>query len=435
MSYFFSRPKSPYLDRLTPAGYALRRQKAREARERAAGGEVPTLEEIVNANNLLRTFDDLKRRGGQAPGADGLRYTDLSRREAARLLSAISATILDGTYRPWPSRQLAIPKASGSGIRRLSLPSIMDRVVESALQRALQPFWEQVFLDNSYGFRPRKSIWQLLARLERLAIQEQRVVLVTDDIRDAFPSVVINDAMVDHAQHIPDSKLCQFINVMLRSGDHRSVGIGQGSPYSPIALNVCLHHVHDIPIARVFPAWLRYADNLAYCCQTVSEGLQVLNEARALLADAGFALKGKDGPPVDLRISKAQLLGLTLRFGDDGLKLGIGESAWDDLRLTLLEGHRADDPTSYARRAIDGWITAYGPALVSRMDDVPPRISQIATGLGFGELSRKEIQSQIERSARPWESLRETQPKADLPAVGPGPVMVTTPSVTDAPLA
>jgi len=106
--------------------------------------------------------------------------------------------------------------------------------------------------------------------------------------------LVVDDVLADHRLYVQDSGLLQLIDSVLRGGDPgRMVGIAQGCPYSPLALNVRLHHAHDLGMQRAGPPlWLRYADNLTYSCQSVPEGKQMRERARSLLEQAGLNLKG-----------------------------------------------------------------------------------------------------------------------------------------------
>jgi hypothetical protein len=121
----------------------------------------------------------------------------------------------------------------------------------------------------------------------------------------------------------------------------------QGSAYSPTALNVRLHHAHDLGVQQGhYPPWFRYADNVVYIGQGVPEGQQALDQARHLLGQAGFTLKGTDGPPVDLRIGeKAQLLGFTLYRKNNVLQFGLGSNAWSKLDQSLLRTHTLVNPS------------------------------------------------------------------------------------------
>jgi hypothetical protein len=419
---------------IAPSYFYRQRKRNREAREIGIRGVLPTVEQIANVDNLLWIYG-VNRQAGQAAGVDGLSYRDIGRKEAADIVRSVSKSVINGTYRPWPTRKVLIPKSNGKGTRELAIGTIFDRVVSAAINDALSKLWEGKFLPGSYGFRPNRNVWGLLARLEGIIAQQKRYVLAVDDIKNAFPSVVIDDVMSDHARYITDSKLLALIEVILRGGTDRKIGIDQGNPYSPTALNVRLHHAFDCQIALSFPLCLRYADNLAYPCQSVSEGQEFLDCCSSMLAKAGFTLKGEDGLPIDLREGEAQLLGFTLSVDDNQLRVDLGMEAWNKLSQTLLDGHQAEDPSSHARQALDGWINAFGPAFANVRDDILNRIFQIAVRLGYREIASVDnLSRQMKSSGNRWKvylrALREVPESSlrsgmRLPRVTPPGVPIT----------
>lgn len=348
----------------------------------------PTVEQIAATDNLIRVYYKLKADGGQAPDPDGFAYADWSRREVAFIMRDLSAAVCAGRYRPQPSRCVSIPKANG-GMRTLRISNLCDRVVAAALHQAMERVWEPVFLPNSMGFRPGRGVLRLLAELEQIMVDQDRWVLAVDDAAKAFDNAVIDDVIIDHAHYLTDPSLLSLIEVVLRGGDgeKRTRGIDQGNAYSPTALNLRLHHAHDLGVHQgLHPPWFRYADNLVYSCQGVPEGQQALDTARQLLGQAGFALKGTDGPPVDLRQGeKAQLLGFTLCRKNDALHFDLGNKAWTKLDQSLIRSHTTENPTENAIQVVRGWITSYGPAFEKLRMKTLRRIRSVIIHQGFHE--------------------------------------------------
>src|SRR5262245_53367584 len=156
-------------ERRTPEDFYRRRIEKRRVREQI--GLLPSVEEIANVENLIRVFRELKRNAGQAPGEDGVTYADLSSSEVGSCMRGLSQVLLQGQYRPGPSRLLSIPKASGKGDRKLALRNILDRVIAAAVNNAMTPYWEKEFLPDSMGFRPHRGPWDMLIRLEMLMVE------------------------------------------------------------------------------------------------------------------------------------------------------------------------------------------------------------------------------------------------------------------------
>jgi hypothetical protein len=362
------------------------------------------LAQVAEAAVLLDVYEELRPYGGPAPGVDGLTYAKLGRSEAAGILRVVATAVRHGSYRPQPARLVTIPKPSG-GQRTLAIRSLCDRVVAAALHRVLMPLWETVFLDESWGFRPHRHTWGLLATLKKVVERNHSWVLVVDDVRTAFDTVRIDDVLADHRRYVQDAGLLQLIDSVLRGGDPgRMVGIAQGCPYSPVALNVRLHHAHDLGMQKAGPPlWLRYADNLAYVSQSVPEGKQMREQARNLLEQAGFTLKGEAGPPVDLRQGQTvELLGFSLRHQEDHLTLSLGQQAWNKLHLHLEKAHQATDPTQTALQVVQGWIAAQGPALAN-WRDASVRVLETSTRYGFREIGlREDVARQMKKAYGAW---------------------------------
>ena len=220
----------------------------------------------------------------------------------------------------------------------------------------------------------------MLLAIEKTAIEQDRWVLAVDDVRDAFPSVRLADAVADYSRHISNNGVLWLIETVLRGneGQARTVGIDQGTAVGPGTLNLRLHYALDLPqsvdsittdaAGPGNPPWYRWADNLTYLCQSVSEGNQALQRARALLQPAGFALKGEDGWPVNLKRqgASAQVLGFQVSYLDGRLRHGLGKKAWKNLEQRLEEAHAADNPGKAAMAAVRGLASSAWACLRGR---------------------------------------------------------------------
>ena len=370
----------------------------------------PTLARIADPEYLLDVYCELRARAGKAPGPDGVTYADLSRREVCDVMRDLGKAVLAGTYRPGPGRRVAVPKPKG-GHRTLTIRDLLYRVLSAALTDKMTPAWEAVFVPWSMGFRPGRGVQSLLAEVEYKVVAEDRWVLAIDDVKKAFDFVNIDDLLADHTPYVRDEALLRLIETVLRGGDPtRTIGIDQGSAYSPTALNVRLHHAHDVYIDRLHasPPCYRYADNLVYLCRGVLEGRQAMRQSRTLLEAAGLALKGEDGPPVDLRQGEVQLLGFSLSEQGREMRYGLDCDAWEKLEQNLAKAHLAEGPPAAARVAVKGWMEAYGPAFDGRVeDDLLDRVLTTAAEYGFREIDSPETLLRRWRSSwRRWRRLR-----------------------------
>lgn len=369
---------------------------------------LPNFESIVHHENLIATLNHLKSKAGKAPGPDHLTYSSLSRGEAASLMRDLSQLAANGSYRPNGCRVVPIPKADGSGCRELKLRSICDRVISSALQKALTPLWEPMFSPRSMGFRPDRGTHRMLAEMELVMARDDCWVLAIDDVKKAFDNVNIDDLVDDHRRHITDARLLQLVEAVLRghgAADHK-LGIDQGSPYSPMALNIRLDQALDRPYSQnpANPVMYRYADNIALICKDNNMAAQALGETNNLIQAAGLTLKGKDGPPADLKKGETcQLLGFTLLYKDGQLGFDLDENAWKKLEHALKEVYWSADPPSMAKSTIKGWINYLGPAFPSLRAETQGRLLQTMSQYGFWECySRQSIWTLWFESWKHW---------------------------------
>lgn len=123
----------------------------------------PLMEAIVERDNLRRALAQVRRNRG-APGVDGMTVDDLPPYLKDHWPS-IRSQLLDGTYRPQPVLRVEIPKVGG-GVRALGIPTVLDRFIQQAVLQVLQAVWDPTFSEASYGFRPRRSAHQAVARAQ-----------------------------------------------------------------------------------------------------------------------------------------------------------------------------------------------------------------------------------------------------------------------------
>ena len=131
----------------------------REAREK--DGAVDLMELFLDRDNLNRAYKKVKSNGGAA-GVDGMKVEDMLpwlREHREELLKSLR----NGTYKPQPVRRVEIPKPDG-GVRKLGVPTVIDRMVQQALVQILQPIFEPLFSGASYGYRPGRSAQQAMRK-------------------------------------------------------------------------------------------------------------------------------------------------------------------------------------------------------------------------------------------------------------------------------
>lgn len=368
---------------------------------------------IASDRTLRIAWDRLAARGGTAPGPNGDRYNDFSSRAVNELLRHIGPMIATGQYRTGPEAKRKIPKDKddpGRGYRTITKLNIQDRVVHRAVVEVLQPLLDPLFGENVLGFRPERGRLQALALAERLAVELDSYVLVAEDLKDAFDHVPIQPLLDVLAVYVPSPELVKFVGELLDTG-HRC-GIRQGSPLSPLMLNLYLHHWLDEPWRKAHPEcpMIRVADDILALSGTKAEAMALWEDLRRLLAPAGMRLKGSPDTVVhDLRQDeRAVWLGFTIRKGRDGFRVRLAGELWRALRGRLRVAHEAPDASFRAAAVIGGWVDQLGPCYrFARKRRVCQKIAESAAELGFHEVpSRSAILSRWRRRYREWEAHR-----------------------------
>ena len=419
-------------ERTAEYNYQRRRERRRKQLREKDGGQI-TLRQIADRDHLMDCFRKLVREGGPAAGIDGISPQQISLKDFGEIAGKLSKAIMEGKWRPQKTRQQPIPKPGTTEKRTLKIGVTLDRIVGKSLHETLQPVWEKLYLKNSFGFRPERSVWQMIAELEATMEKHDRWVLVIDDVRKAFDDVEIAKAIKAHQtaaaskskgkQLILSDDALKIIEVVLRGHDDHDVGIDQGGCYSPDAMNIFLHTVHDIPLTAVDEVllWFRYADNLAYVAPSISEGHRVLNLVRRLLHKAGLSLKGEGGI-TDLNTAKdnpAQLLGFSLWREDGRLRIELGEACLTQLQEHLAQAWNSPDPVKTAITILRGWINANGPAFENGVA-VLADVLRLASRLGFRELPEvDELRGWWEMSWQRWRACQRRARRRVLRRQGP----------------
>lgn len=250
------------------------------------------IDKVWDLRNLRAAWERVKANGG-CPGTDG---ETLERFEAGleANLTALSEELRQDRYQPRPIRRVRIPKETG-GERPLGIPAVRDRVVQAALMQKLEPIFEPLFSDRSYGFRPGRGTKDALRRLWR-DLREGNCWIVDADIRGFFDSVC-HELLIDLvAQEVSDGRVLGLIRrflqgAVLEDGHLRDVeqGTPQGGVLSPLLANIYLHGL-DQRMAALGVKMVRYADDFVLVARTRREAEEALDAVREDLKTLGLEL-------------------------------------------------------------------------------------------------------------------------------------------------
>ena len=258
---------------------------AKRAHESPADTE-GLMEEVCERENCQQALRRVKSNKG-SPGVDGMTV-----RELAGYLKqhwpAIREQLLSGTYSPQPVRRVEIDKPDGSGVRKLGIPSVLDRFIQQAVLQVLQRRWDGTFSDHSYGFRPGRSAHQAVARAQQYVAEGYRWV-VDLDLERFFDRVCHDKLMARIAARVGDRRLLKLIRAFLTSGVMedglvRAVdeGTPQGGPLSPLLSNLVLDEL-DRELERRGHRFVRYADDSNVYVRSERAGQRVMASLTAFI--------------------------------------------------------------------------------------------------------------------------------------------------------
>ena len=236
-------------------------ERRRDSRQKVMHEEL--MEQVAAEENLRRALKAVKRNRGAA-GIDAM-TTEQLEPHFARHGGKIGAKLLAGRWTPSPVRRVEIPKPNG-GKRLLGIPTVMDRLVQQALLQVLQPIFEPLFSESSYGFRPRRSAHDAV-RAAQGYVREGRDWVVDIDIAKFFDHVHHDILMRRVAEVIRDKRVLRLIGRYLRAGVlvNGVVMVGeegtpQGGPLSPLLANIYLDAL-DRELENRGLRFCRYADD------------------------------------------------------------------------------------------------------------------------------------------------------------------------------
>lgn len=217
------------------------------------------LDAVLDLDNLRRAWDEVAENNGM-PGVDDLSISAWRRDWEARLVK-LAQDARSGQYRPARLREVKIPKKRPGDWRTLRIPTVRDRVLQRGVLQVLMPFYESVFLDCSFGYRPGRGLKQALQRI--LDFRDQGKTWVLDADIDACFDSIDHELLFQFLQaDLPDDTLINLIAAWLKPSKQVGAkrGIPMGAPISPLLANVYLHRL-DSALAARGRHLIRYADD------------------------------------------------------------------------------------------------------------------------------------------------------------------------------
>src|ERR1700726_4493207 len=237
------------------------------------------MEEICERANLKEALRQVRSNKGSA-GVDRMTVDQLGD-YLKQHWSSIREQLLNGTYEPKPVRRVEIPKPDGGGVRKLGIPTVLDRFVQQAVMQVLQRRWNPTFSQYSYGFRPRRSAHHAVAQAQQYIAQGHGWVIDLD-LEKFFDRVNHDKLMSQIAKRVEDKRLLKLIRAFLNAGVMENGlvrpsvgGTPQGGPLSPLLSNLVLDEL-DRELERRGHRFVRYADDCNIYVRSEKAGRRVM---------------------------------------------------------------------------------------------------------------------------------------------------------------
>lgn len=254
-----------------------------------------------------------------ACGVDGVTVERFGKDSQSRLL-AVKEHLKEGSYQPALVKRVMIPKPGSAQKRPLGIPTVRDRVVQSALRMAIEPIFEKEFAPHSYGFRPGRGCKDALRQVDAL-LKGGHVHVVDADLKSYFDTIPHQRLMTLVAERIADGRVLALIEAFLKQGvlegDIRwqagEEGTPQGGVISPLLANLYLNPL-DWLMSEAGFAMVRYADDFVVLCRSAAQAQQALEKIRAWVEGAELKLHPEKTRVVDMSQAASHFDFLGYRF-------------------------------------------------------------------------------------------------------------------------
>lgn len=257
------------------------------------GGKWYSLMDKVYAQPTLKVAWQQVKANQGAAGIDHIRIERFEA-QAERYLSELHHALPAGTYRPSAVKRVYIPKSDGKQ-RPLGIPTVKDRIVQTAVKMVIEPIFEHEFMPTSYGFRPKKGCKDALREVDEL-IKAGYTYVVDADLKSYFDTIEHDKLMQSVEQRISDGKLldliCRFLEQEVMDGMERWTpggGTPQGAVLSPLLANIYLHPLDQL-ITKAGLRMVRYADDFVILCQSQTEAETALQQVQTWVTANGLTL-------------------------------------------------------------------------------------------------------------------------------------------------
>src|SRR5215208_4396427 len=327
------------------------------------------MEEVCERKNCEQALARVKSNKGSA-GIDGMTVEELPA-YLRKHWPTIREQLLRGTYKPQPVKRVEIPKPDG-GMRKLGIPTVLDRFIQQAVMQVLQRRWDRTFSAYSYGFRPGRSAHQAVAQAQQY-IAEGYGWCVDFDLEKFFDRVNHDKLMGQVAKRVEDKRLLKLIRAFLNAGVMENglvspsvEGTPQGGPLSPLLSNLVLDEL-DRELECRGHRFVRYADDCNVYARSERAGQRVMKSISRFITQK-LKLKVNETKSAVARPQERKFLGFSFTAGPE-VKRTIAPKALERFK------HRIRDITRRAK----------GVSITATMEELAPYMRGWRNYFGFCE--------------------------------------------------
>jgi RNA-directed DNA polymerase len=319
---------------------------------------------LIDKVHALRALEAAWHRVSANEGAAGVDHVTIAmfEKDLEKNLSDLGAQLRTGTYRPQAVRRVYIPKAGG-GERPLGIPTVRDRVVQTALRQVMEPIFERQFAAESYGFRPGRGCKDALRRVDELLKAGYRHV-VDADLKSYFDTIPHQKLMERVRERVADGRVLALVELFLTQGVMEEMsqwtpesGTPQGAVISPLLSNIYLDPL-DRLMAGGPGVMVRYADDFVILCRSEREAAEALDRVRQWTVRAGLTLHPEKTRVVDAEREAFEFLGYRFDRGQRWPRAKSLQKLKDSVRVLTRRsnGHSLEHLIEQLNPRLRGWF-------------------------------------------------------------------------------
>ena len=328
------------------------------------------MDKILHKDNLNKAYKKVKSNKG-AGGVDGMNVDELLtylRENQKQLIQKIK----DRKYKPNPVRRVEIPKEDKGKVRKLGIPTVVDRVIQQAITQVLSPIYEEQFSNNSYGFRPKRGAHDALKQCQR-NVNEGYMYVVDMDLEKFFDTVCQSKLIEILSRTIKDGRVISLIHKYLNAGviqngmfERTEVGVPQGGPLSPLLSNIMLNEL-DKELEKRGHGFVRYADDCMIFCKSKKSAERTLTNIIPFIEGKLYLKVNQDKTVVE-QISKVKYLGYTFYKNKGKCRFRVHPKSIKKMKDKIRELTSRSNGWGNEYRAlkltqnIRGWVNYFGMA-------------------------------------------------------------------------